>query len=220
MICFSFPCIPITPSNQLKENRIFRRMQHSNGLKIMAQEIRNKSFTYSRFGRRSIERTLIGCDRSLVEQGKYENRSDGHIKGPYLVKTTLFIPKKYENVKIVKLNSLELTNCHYFADYVCELKQSKSLISIYTTWLYLQYSAELIVACEEALNFQWQARRSTREYASGRASELQSSLTPRSRAYFRVPLAHDFHDIPLMESLLAGITYSLCHIPPSSCLVW
>ena len=106
MICFSFHCIPITPSNQLKENRIFRRMQHSNGSKIMAQEIRNKSFTYSRFGIRSIERTLIGCDRSLVEQGKYENRSDGHIKGPYLVKTTLFIPKKYENVKIVKLNSL------------------------------------------------------------------------------------------------------------------
>lgn len=30
----------------------------------------------------------------------------GHIKGPYLVKTTLFTPKKYENVKIVKLNSL------------------------------------------------------------------------------------------------------------------
>ena len=81
MICFSFHCIPITPSNQLKENRIFRRMQHSNGSKIMAQEIRNKSFTYSRFGIRSIERTLIGCDRSLVEQGKYENRSDGPHKG-------------------------------------------------------------------------------------------------------------------------------------------
>ena len=69
-------------------------------------EIRNKSFTYSYFGIRSIERTLVGCDRSLVEQGKYENRRDGHIKGPYLVKNTLFIRTKYENVKIVKLNSL------------------------------------------------------------------------------------------------------------------
>ena len=67
----------------------------------MAQEIRNKSFTHPYFGIRSIERILIGCDRSLVEQGKHENRRDGHIKGPYLVKKT-----KYENVKIVKLNSL------------------------------------------------------------------------------------------------------------------
>lgn len=106
MICFSFHSIPITPSNQLKENRI------SDVCSIqMVQKSWHKRFATNRsripaLGIRSIERTLIGCDRSLVEQGKYENRSDGHIKGPYLVKTTLFIPKKYENVKIVKLNSL------------------------------------------------------------------------------------------------------------------
>lgn len=40
MICFSFHCIPITPSNQLKENRIFRRNKRfaTNRSRIPASE--------------------------------------------------------------------------------------------------------------------------------------------------------------------------------------
>lgn len=45
MIYFGFHCI-LMSSNLLTENKMLRCMYHSNGLKMMAQEIRNKSFAF------------------------------------------------------------------------------------------------------------------------------------------------------------------------------
>lgn len=106
MICFSFHSIPITPSNQLKENRI------SDVCSIqMVQKSWHKRFATNRSRIPASEYDQSNTPSSVAialwwNKENTKTEVTGHIKGPYLVKTTLFIPKKYENVKIVKLNSL------------------------------------------------------------------------------------------------------------------
>ena len=86
---------------------------------------------------------------------------------------------------------------HHFKDggygYFLELRNLEKKISPETSWSTKDCVIDAYLACEQALLF-GRAKRAAREGARGRQSRLLS----------RASRACTFHDIPQMESLLAG----------------